>query len=309
MLRFNRGALGVLGAAVVLSGCGGWLGQTGAPGAMPPNAPQSRVALAAQAGDLLYVSELYSNVTNVYTYPRVQFVGSLTYPGGNFTGGLCSDKTGDVFITTAYAIYEYQHGLATPAATIAGTADGCSVDPITGDLAAAIPNGGVAIYRQGPHYQWHLPRLYSIPSVSACGYDGKGNLFVDGAAASVPAFFKELPKGGSKFENVTLSKLPKNPGNIEWDGRYLAVGDGQNLLIRRFTISGTHGTQVGMLHLAGPSEGEQFWIQGSAIIAPAYSNGWIAGFWKYPRGGFAYKAISESSAAGATVSVAAARRS
>jgi hypothetical protein len=140
--------------------------------------------------------------------------------------------------------------------------------------------------------------------LSYCGYDGKGNLFVDGSKSGGPAFFKELPRSGSKFEDVTLDKLPAKPGNIEWDGRYSAIGDGQNLLIRRFAISGTRGTQVGSLHLAGPSQGEQFWIQGNTIIAPAYSNGWLAGFWRYPHGGFAYKAISETSAYGATVSVA-----
>jgi hypothetical protein len=296
-LRFSRGTLGVL-AMLFLAACSGPLGRNGAPPAMTPAGRQSWMAPAAQ-GDLLYISELYSSVTNVYTYPRGQFVGSLTYPGSG-TGGLCSDKAGDIFITTAYAIYEYQHGFATPVATIAAAADGCSIDPITGDLAAAIPNSGVSIYRAGPRYQWHLPRLYKIPRLLSCGYDGKGNLFVDG----VPPYFKELPRGGSKFENVSLSKLPKNPGNIEWDGRYVAVGDGQNLLIRRFAISGTRGTQVGMLHLAGPSQGEQFWIQGNTIIAPAYSNGWIAGFWRYPHGGFAYNAISETSAYGATVSVA-----
>lgn len=258
---------------------------------------------AAAGGDLLYVSERYSSVTNVYTYPRGQFVASLTYPG-SYTGGLCSDAAGDVFITTSYAIYEYQHGNATPVAVIAGTAIGCSVDPVTGDLAASILKTGIAIYRPGRGYQWHLPRVFNVSGLSYGGYDGRGNLFVDGSVSSVHPFFKELPRGGSKFENVTLDKLPPRPGNIEWDGRYLAVGDGQNLLIRRFAISGTRGRRVGSLHLAGPSQGEQFWIQGDTIIAPAYSSGWLAGFWRYPQGGFAYKAISEASANGATVSVA-----
>ena len=302
-LRFDRVGLGVLVAAFIFEGCGGTLARSGTSGSMSPAAAQSSMANAALGGDLLYVSEKYSNVTNVYTYPRGQLVASLTYPGGNSTGGLCSDKKGDVFITTAYAIYEYQHGNATPVATIGGTADGCSVDPITGDLAAAIPSGAIAVYRPGPQYQWHLPRVFNISGLRYDGYDTKGNLFVDGSASSAPPFFKELPRGGSKFENVTLNKLFAKPGNIEWDGHYLAVGDGLNLLIRRFAISGTRGTLMGLLHLAGPSQGEQFWIHDGTTIAPAYSHGWIAGFWNYPRGGFAYKAIPETSAYGATVSV------
>lgn len=301
-LRCGHSILGVLAATAALAGCGGSLRANGPSDAIIPAHRETWIVPAANGGDLLYVSELYTGVTNIYTYPRGQLVGSLTYPG-NFTGGLCSDKAGDVFITTAYAIYEYRHGFATPVATIASAAYGCSVDPITGDLAAAMLNSGIAIYCPGPRYQWHLPRLFSISGLSYCGYDGKGNLFGDGATSGAGAFFKELPRGSSKFENVTLNKLPAQPGNIEWDGRYLAVGDRQNLLIHRFAISGTRGTQVGMLHLTGPSQGEQFWIQGTTIISPAYSNGWLAGFWRYPHGGFAYKAISESSASGATVSV------
>ncbi len=305
-LHFGRGTLGVLAAILILGGCGGSLGQNGAARAMIPTASQSWMTPAAHGGDLLYISEKYNNVTNVYTYPAGKLVGSVTYPGANYSGGLCSNSAGDVFITTTYAIYEYPHGGASPVATLSnssGISTGCSVDPTTGNLAVTSGDGAIAIYRPGPRYRWHLPRVFKIRYVAYGGYDVHGNLFVDGSRNGATTFFMELPKGGSKLESVTLSGAPSSPGNIEWDGRYLAIGNGQNLLIRRFAISGTHGRLVGSLHLTGPSQGEQFWIQGSTIISPAYSNGWLAGFWRYPQGGFAYKTISESSAYGATVSV------
>lgn len=306
-LRYGYSTLSVLAVTTVLAGCGESLGPSGSSSAISRPPARSWMVAAAHAGSLLYISEKYSNVTNVYTYPAGHLAGSLTYPGPNYSGGLCSNNAGDVFITTTYAIYEYPHGGASPVATLsngAGISTGCSVDPVTGDLAVATGNGAIAIYRQGPRYRWHLPRVFKIRYVAFDGYDAHGNLFVDGSPNSVTTFFMELAKGGSRFEKITLNGAPARPGNIEWDGRYLAIGDGQNLVIHRFAISGMRGTEVGKLRLAGPSQGEQFWIQGNAIIAPAYSHRWIGGFWRYPQGGFAFKAIHESSAYGATVSVA-----
>jgi hypothetical protein len=266
---------------------------------------QSWMSPAAHVGDLLYISEQYSNATNVYTYPKGKLVGALTYPGSSYTGGLCSNRGGDVFITTEYAIYEYPHGSASPVAMIGnafGFTSGCSVDPTTGDLAATSPNAGIAIYRPGHRYRWNLPRMFAIPGISFGGYDNRDNLFVDGRTSGGTSFFMELPKGGSKFKNITLNKSFGTPGNIEWDGRFLAIGDHRDTLIHRFVITGTRGRQVGSVKLEGPSEAEQFWIQGSTVIAPAFEKSWIAGFWRYPGGRIGYKTIPESSAYGATVS-------
>ena len=89
-------------------------------------------------------------------------------------------------------------------------------------------------------HQWHLPRMYNLsPEVLFGGYDGSGNFFVDGKLSGTTPFLYELPKGASGFENVTLNVTLADPGNIEWDGKDLAVGDNQNLLIHRFAISGT----------------------------------------------------------------------
>jgi hypothetical protein len=312
--RLMRTAICSVAFGACMAGCGGSLGENATSGAMPESATSGSAAaqqlpwmspIKARGRDLLYVSERYAGVTNVYTYPEGNFRGSLTYPGSAFTGGLCSNKGGDVFITTEYAIYEYPHGRASPVATLGnafGFTNGCSVDPTTGDLAAMSPTSGIAIYRPDHRHRWHLPRLFAISNVSFGGYDARGDLFIDGRTHGGASLFKELPKGSSNFENITLNRRLSAPGNIEWDGRYLAVGDEQGLLIRRFAISGTRGRQVGTVKLAGAHEGGQFWIQGDTVIGPAFKGSWFAGFWRYPSGGRAYKTIAESSAYGTTIS-------
>ena len=263
---------------------------------------------SAQSSDLLYVSEQYTGTTLVYTYPQGRLVGGIAIPGyPDYLGGLCSNAAGDIFITASSGIYEFPHGRARAIAVLGDpqdTAYGCSIDPTTGSLAA-ISGTGVAIYRRALRDRWRLPELFDLnPDVSFGGYDGSGNLFVDGKLSGTQNFFIELPKGGSKFENVTLNETFQTPGNIEWDGKYLDIGDRSNVLIRRFSISGTHGKQVGTVALKGPRQVEQFWIQGSTLIGPAYKSAAFIGFWNYPGGGSPDKTIKQSEAYGSTVSLA-----
>jgi hypothetical protein len=257
----------------------------------------------AAGEDLLYVSA--QSKTNVYTFPGGKLVGAL--PNDTYIGGLCSDARGNVFVTTAYTIYEYPHGLASPIAMLGDPQPGgygCSVDTATGDLAV-ISATGAAIYRPAPHHEWHLPRLFGIRSgVVSGGYDGNGNLFVDGGTASKP-FFYELRKNGSRFQPVTLNASVARPGNIQWDGAYLAVGDNGNLLIHRFAFNGTHGTQIGTVTLSGPRTIGQFWIQGNVFVGPAFKDTYFIGLWPYPHGSVRTKIVDRLQAHGATVSLAA----
>src|SRR5580704_4384157 len=155
-LRFGRYAIGFCLAIAVLAGCGGT--QAGLPTSLSPAAPvQSWMASESQSGDLLYVS-IISGITNVYTYPGGRLVGGLSNTGATY--GLCSNKNGNVFITTQYAIYEYPHGMAVPIAVLTdpqGQSLGCSIDPTTGKLAV-VSAAGVAIYAPAGHNQWYLPR-------------------------------------------------------------------------------------------------------------------------------------------------------
>jgi hypothetical protein len=305
-LRFGRYAIGFCLAVAVPAGCGGT--QAGLSTSLSPAAPaQSWMAPESQSGDLLYVSSAqYQNgFTNVYTFPGGKLVGGLGNAG--YTYGLCSDKNGNVFITTQYAIYEYPHGRASPISMISdpqGAAFGCSVDPTSGKLAV-VSGGGVAIYRPAGHNQWYLPQLYSFKREVFSGtYDPAGNLFVDGLRAGGKPLFVELPKGASKFVAISLNQTIPNLGNLQWDGKYLAVGADQNLHIHRFAMHGTQGTQIGLLGLNGVQEVRQFWVQGSTLIGPAFESTWGFSFWKYPAGGSPTKTIQQTSAYGATVSLA-----
>ncbi len=110
-----------------------------------------------------------------------------------------------------------------------------------------------------------------------------------------------MAKGTSKFENITLDYNLTTAGTVQWDGQYLAVGDEGNTLIRRFSIQGFKGTQVGSLTLSGPSSLAQFWIEGSIVIGADWSNSQVD-FWKYPDGGSEMKDLNMREPLGATVS-------
>jgi len=261
----------------------------------------------AQGRDLLYVSSKYSANVYVYTFPGAKLVGGLSF-SGYYSWGLCSNKRGHVFITADPVLYEYPHGGASPIATLSDPLGGpleCSVDATTGKVAA-LTSGGVAVFKPERNHRWHLARLYTLQqNLAYVGYDGSGNLFVDGAATTGGFFMLELPRNGNSFENVTLDKSISIPGNIQWDGKYVAIGDQNDTVIDRFSFAGSQGTSAGSLTLKGPQEIGQFWIQGNLVIGPAYKkSGYYVGYWPYPDGGAASKILSQNETWGATVSVA-----
>ena len=121
---------------------------------------RSWMAADARKNDLLYVSNSTTNHVYVYTYPQGKPVGTLT--GFDQPAGLCVDNAGDVFVTNLFAstVVEYAHGGATPIATLQDPGyapHGCSIDPITGNLAVTnycslqgsrySGEGGIAIYQ------------------------------------------------------------------------------------------------------------------------------------------------------------------
>jgi len=297
--------------AVLPAGCGSPLASfDGAP--QPSKSAQHRgvgrswMSPKARGQDLLYVSTgLPDGATYVYTYPKGQLVGGLSEAGYSY--GLCSDVRGNVFITNQYAIYEYPHGGASASAVLTnpfGATVSCSVDSTTGDLAAVTAEGVVIFHPQSRH-GWKLAKLFSLPypRMTACGYDASGNLFLDGQSSS-GYLVAELPKGKSDFKRTLLDKsFP--PGNIQWDGKYVAIGDNLSLAIRRFKFSGTTGRQVGTTKLEGVDEFFQFWIQGATIVAPGSKSGqYVFAVWPYPAGGNPQKLVWQDRTDVATVSVA-----
>jgi len=260
----------------------------------------------AKSEDLLYVATRGTEDVYVYSYPNGKLVGTLT--GFETPQGECVDKAGNVFITNTAAAQtlEYAHGGASPIATLSdpgGYPQGCSVDPTTGNLAVAdiggnpsSSQGNVGIYAGASG----TPTYYTDPDLYRpyfCGYDDKGNLFVDGTTRPSGGIgFAELPRHSSTFTNIALNHTIYWPGGVQWDGKVVAVGDEgdgypNTTAVYEFSIKGSAGTLKGTTPFTDADRVYQFWIDGDKIIGPDY-DGQYVGFWKYPKGGYPVKMLT-----------------
>jgi hypothetical protein len=325
---FGRSALGYCVALAMLAGCGGvpqsQLGplaqsqqQNGAQSAagttsamqgstmvVHANHTGSWMEPDAKSKDLLYVTNPGANDILVYSYPQYKLVGTLTgFYYNFFADGVCTDKKGNVWIVgnAAGEIVEYAHGGTTPIATLSDPGyypTICSVDPVTGNLAVANKEtngstpqqGNVAVYMQAKG----TPTLYTdsqLFQVWFCGYDNKGNLYVDGTKGySVTFGFAELPKGKKQLTNIALKGgTIYFPGKILWDGKYVAIGDQSYQNKYPYTsgiyqTTGSGGKIVGTTPLTGSLDVAGFWLEGNTVIAPDIFLENISTY-KYPAGG------------------------
>lgn len=284
----------------------------------------------AKKQDLLYVSDLEAQEVFIYAYRAKKLVGTLS---GFFNPeGLCVDKKGNVWVTSDtsdgnHQVIEYAHGATAPLQTLNdpdGRVNGCAVNPVTGDLAVTNfwgPTeraGGVSIYRHGSG----SPASYTDPSIYYyyyCGYDDKGDLFVDGLSYGSETGFAELPAGGKAFVDIALPETIYLPGGVQWDGQYMAVGDQVAVthnfqsVIYQFAISGRGGTEAGMTVLTGANEVAQFWLprvgkgkkgRATHVIGPN-GDGMNTLIWSYPNAGNPVRTYSgEQDPTGATLSMA-----
>jgi hypothetical protein len=337
-MRSYRLVFAFLALAGILGGCSG-AGSTLQPAVAPhAKTPAQGAASAswilpeAKNQDLLYISDLDAQGVFIYTYGHgYKLVGELT---GFFNPeGLCDDKAGDVYVTNdtgsgVHQISEYAHGGTSQIRTLNdpdGRANGCSVDPKSGDLAvanewgASDQIGNVAVY---PHASGS-PVSYNNPNIYYyyfCGYDNKGNLFVDGETQGSVFGLGELAKGGNTLNFISVNETIYLPGGVQWDGKYLAVGDQvavkQNFTstVYDFAIKGSVGTAVNTMVLTGSKQVSQFWIPlvdssrkhrvGTRLIGPNEYGGNTL-IWDYPSGGNPILTISgENYPIGATVSLA-----
>lgn len=319
ILRSLRYALPAWASALMLAGCAGagiqpagGLATAGQPSTRPaarsnergtqavhPDRGHSWMLPSAKTDELLYVSDDATNDVFAYSYRKRTLEGTLT--GFDQPEGLCVDKHGDVFVTSNYGqdILEYAHGGTTPIATLSDTNEypvGCSIDPTTGNLAVANIFGGsqlgnVAIYvgAQG------TPTTYADPTIGFLdfdGYDNAGNIFVDGSNSGGSGFeFAELKKGSSSFTSISLDVSIGYPGNIQWDGKHITVGDQISNTIYRIDVAGSEGTSIGSTSLTGAYDVDQYWIRGRTVIGPDADNADV-GYWRYPAGGEAKKDIT-----------------
>ncbi|HEY6487465.1 MAG TPA: hypothetical protein VIX83_13870 [Candidatus Cybelea sp.] len=336
-LHLTAYVIGTSLALGALAGCGGG-SQSYAPGGAPrissngtPFARASAAVLtnraaswmlpeAAKSKALLYVSD-YSgdkNEVDVFSYPADKFVGALTTDMLN-PDGLCTDKKNDVWVVNntpnADDLVEFKHGGTTPIATFVDpgeSAISCAIDPTTGNLAVTSGGnisggtGAVAIYAHAKG----TPQIITDPQMFAvywCGYDDKGNLFVDGQPTSDGFGFQlaELPKGKKTLVNIKLTGGTINfPGQVQWDGKYLLIGDqeaqasGMPESSAIYETTGAGGKIVKKIMLKGSSDFSQFLVTGATIVGPNSLGGSLAGgdvlFYKYPAGGTPAKKLSYS---------------
>lgn len=306
-------------SAVLLGGCGA---------GGPPTATSLQTAgtallsTAVKGRNLLYATQ-GGDAVYVYTFPHGKPVGLVS--GALGSRGLCVDESGDVFVPWVYnvgGVYEYAHGGGTPITYLGvdfNWPNGCSTSPKAGALAVvAGPGNGratVAVYHYHPKRGWGLSKDYSSFAMATsdfCGYDDAGNLFVDGKDSSGNFALAELPKGGKSFVKISVAQTIASPGQIQWDGEHLAIGDTgvTPSIIYQFDVSGSNAVEVGSTTLVDSQTVEQFWIQGSNVVAPDLkrkcgdSQGGCIAIYNYPAGGNAIQTIALPGAFGATVSLA-----
>ena len=275
--------------AAALAGCAG--AQIGLPaGARGP----ADISQASVSKNLLYVTDVGTDSVYVYTYPSGKLIDTLT--GFKSPVRDCSDSAGNVYVTNTESeqVLEFPHAGKVPVATFNDPGYlpwDCSADPTSDALAVTAygksgsNTGSVAIFtgRSG------LVKLYHARGVQAylfCAYDNQGNLFVDGLDFSYNFVLIELRKGARKFQRVTLHQHFGSWGGLQWDGRYLAIGDGTTA-IYDFAIAGMNSKRVRAVPLKGSVDVAQFWLDGAKVIAPDGPNGakHDVGLWKYPQGG------------------------
>jgi hypothetical protein len=313
--------LSICAVAFVLAGCGGAQPPIGVPGAM-----KQASAITARAdrgtpwmlpgtssGKLIYATGGCGG-TCVISYPRLKLAGAIPTSGN----AICSDSQGNVFIPGGTGVTKYGHGGTQPIATLSlpGTIpSGCSVDPKTNNLAVVFKTSGsdIAVF---PNEQGQ-PELYDSHIDSKyCGFDNKGNLFVSGYIGHAYGI-SELAAGSSSSTTFVLGSSVGTPGQIQWDGQYMAYeSEGVPAIVSRLSISGSQVTVVGAVPLKDIRHRQlQSWIYNGQIIVPYNDRGTkpnIVGFWKYPKGGQIVKSIrkfdsykkAEIYFAGVTVSVA-----
>ncbi|MFY9737760.1 MAG: hypothetical protein WAK11_01800 [Candidatus Cybelea sp.] len=286
--------LGSAAIVTLLFGCGG---PNGPPFVSSGGGPAAR---RATSGDLLYVANsLAANGVTVLTYPQGKFVATIANIGG--PTGICSDASGNVWVsaydqeTKKFRLYKFVHGGTKPIERIEvpGGARGCAIDAATGDLvtwnAFAGSAGQVDVF---PGARKGTPIVYETNFEPVAGtYDNRGNIFADGIVNSGDFIFEELAKDSKSFSIVRLNKPAINGGSVQWDGKYVVVGEGflsdkGGPQLYRMQVSDDRARvvhTVSLQHVASPA---RFWIQGSNVVASrrAYTVRRI-GLYDYPAGG------------------------
>jgi hypothetical protein len=261
---------------------------------------------AKKARSLLYVSDAGTGDVNVYSYPgRAKKVGTLT--GFNEPEGLCADTNGNVFIDNNYesTIIEYKSGATIPTQKLSDPGQypvGCSVDPMTGDLAvsniisASDGPGSVSVFAKA-HGKPKVYRDASFGRVFFLGYDNKGILWLDGTTStSNNTFVYASMNSKGQFKNgMVTGGVVYFPGQVQYDGKQIALGDQSYQGSVGGGIYRMNGFKItASCPLTGTADTAQWWIDGSTVVAPNYyfpSGQSDVLYFPYPKGGTATKTI------------------
>lgn len=293
--KLGRSTLCVSTAVAMLAGCRGSQPPVGASATIPQQAHARKSPYK-----LLYLAE-YNSASRLYqtqilSYPAGSQIGLLSE-----AGSMCADATGDVYIVTSGLITEYPPGSTSAIAEASMpskvSAHACAVDPTTGNIAVTgdqMVSGGSAGWLGIYTSLGNSPTLYSDTKMlylSYCGYDNKGDLFMDAEASG--AWFAELPAGSSNFVNLGE---PYAQGTVQWDGQYITIElPRADPIIYRLEVSGSSVTTVGQTVLRSPGRRKDrhlayTWIDGDTVVAPGRRVVSL-GYWHYPAGGQRYHTV------------------
>jgi len=309
----NRGLTGALSLSATfafLAGCGG----------LPIDSAQGRLAQndARQAskagGPLLSVAHRSGHgadsesVVSIISLRQDKVIARIT--GYGYIGGVCSDASGNVWVSNhrrgQWYVDQFARGGSKEIDQLRAphrwsNLGACAVDPTSGNLAvmgANIDGANKALIWSG--VPSGKPAIYSLPfcPVSAA-YDGAGNLFITGWAcgSTFNAYFGELAKGSGHVALIKLDKQTGPFGGVQWDGTYVAVAVAVShrrvhRLLYRVQVSGTAGKVVGtvepqgfyMCYCFGTPSG-LFVMHDGTIIGTAGKHGDGIWTWPYPAGG------------------------
>lgn len=302
-------ALSAVGIATLLFGCG-------AQGSTVPTSSSAQLRMHRASGseqEYLYVAEhnWYTGVgqTQIFSLPSGKVVGVIS----NF-GTMCEDTVGNVYIVSQPTVTSAPSSISkyAPASTTAteqvtfpsgvyGT--DCSIDSTTGKIAVS----GVSHPSSSTYLSWlgiysklsRKPKLYSntlMDYFGWCGYDGSGNLYLNGFGSPnhYPPMATELPKSATTFSDFKKPSYLVD-GPIQWDGSYITSGLGRSAgkkqprIIYQLTVSGSSVNVAGEVYLNhfGGFQPQYFSIQ-RGMVAEAFGKPQVRntiGLWHYPQGG------------------------
>jgi hypothetical protein len=261
-----------------------------------------------KAPRILFVSDDSTNDVYIYLLPNFKLKGTLT--GFYEPQGMCSDSSGNIWITNTLTSQIFQYSrTGTLMKTLSDPGYypvGCAVNKTNGDVAvtnivstSGYP-GNVMIYANGTGSGTPITNSnqyeYFFPT-----YDTSGNLYVDGFSNSFIYILSECSSSSCSTMNVSGGTL-YFPGGLNWDrvNNNLVAGDQEcNAQFAscqyQMTVSGSTATITGSTQLADYNGGACDVDQGTLAPFSRYFAGpcideygtasSIAGRWAYPAGG------------------------